>query len=98
MASPDALRALLEALEAEQARRRKARFGGHEDPREWLLGELQAMAERFAATAASSRHPPLQIDDMSIAEKLACYFLPEHLRPAGLGTEEEIWAEYEARK
>jgi hypothetical protein len=96
MATTDALKALIEALEAEQARRRKARFGGHDDPREWLLETLQTMAQRFAATAHLL---PLQLDDMAIAEKLACrFFLPEELMPAGLGTEEEIWAKYAALK
>jgi hypothetical protein len=61
------------------------------------LETLRQMAGRLAA-APSSLHP-LQIADMSIAEKLACrYFLPEGLCPAGLGTEDEIWTEYEARK
>jgi hypothetical protein len=96
MASPDTLAALLEALQTEQARRRKAQFGGHDDPREWLLAELQEMAERFAATAHLC---PLDLADMSIMEKLACrYFLPVDLCPEGLGSEGEIWAEYEARR
>jgi hypothetical protein len=87
MASPATLKALIEALQAEQARRRKAQYGGHDDPREWLLETLQTMAERMAR-AASSPHP-LDINDMSIAEKLACrYFLPENLCPTGLGTED----------
>jgi hypothetical protein len=39
------------------------------------------------------------VENMSIAEMLACrLFLPEHLMPAGLGTEEEIWAEYQTRR
>jgi hypothetical protein len=41
---------------------------------------------------------PLQIDDMSPAEMLACHLLPEELRPAGLPTEAAIWAEYKARR
>jgi hypothetical protein len=96
MASPDALKALIKALEAEQKQRRKTQFGGHEDPREWLLGTLATMAERFAAASSG---PPLQVADMAIAEKLACrLFLPEDLCPEGLGTEDEIWREYAARK
>jgi hypothetical protein len=96
MASADALKALIEALEAEQARRQKAQFGG-QDPREWLFATLRQIAERLA-TAASSPHP-LQVDDMSIAEKLACrYFLPENLCPEGLESEDAIWSEFEARK
>jgi hypothetical protein len=95
MASHDALKALVEALEAEQTRRRKARFGGHDDPRQWFLDTLQVMAQRFAATAHLH---PLQIDDMASAEMLACHFLHEHRRPPGLPTVDEIWAAYEARK
>jgi hypothetical protein len=54
------------------------------------------MAERFAAASSG---PPLQVADMAIAEKLACrLFLPEDLCPEGLGTEDEIWREYAARK
>jgi hypothetical protein len=91
MASEDALRALVNALVAEQKRRQAAQFGG-QDPREWLLDTLQAMARRYAALAHLH---PLDTVDMSIAEKLACrYFLPEDLQPAGLGTEDQIWAEY----
>jgi hypothetical protein len=96
MASPDTLKALLEALEAERARRRKAQLGGHDDPRQWFLDTLQTIAQRFAA-AASSRYP-LQIDDMSPVEQLACHLLADELRPVGLGTVDEIWAAYEARK
>jgi hypothetical protein len=95
MASADALKALIDALEAEQTRRRKVQFGGHDDPRQWFIDTLQQMAQRLAATAHLY---PLQIDDMAPAEMLACHFLPEHLRPAGLGTVDEIWAKYEARK
>jgi hypothetical protein len=95
MASPDTLAALLKALRAEQTRRQKAQFGG-QDPRERLLDTLQGMAERLAATSSG---PPLQVPEMAPAEKLACrLFLPEDLIPAGLGTEDEIWAEYGARK
>jgi hypothetical protein len=63
---------------------------------EQLSDELEEMAGRFAALAHLH---PLDVSDMSIAEKLACRcFLPEDLRPVGLGTVDEIWAEYEARK
>jgi hypothetical protein len=96
MASPDTLAALIEALEAEQARRRKAQFGGHNDPHEWLFETLRQMAERLSVALPASLHP-LQVADMSVAEKLACrYFLPAELQPPGLGTEAEIWAEYAA--
>jgi hypothetical protein len=94
MASADALKALIEALEVEQKRRQAVRFGGHEDPREWFIGTLQQMAQRFAATTHMF---PLDAADMSIIEKLACHFLPEHLRPAGLPTEDQIWAKFLAR-
>jgi hypothetical protein len=87
----------LALLEAELARR-TARVAWAADEaeraREEFIARLQGIAERFAAVAPRY---PLQIDDMSIAEMLACrYFLPEHLMPAGLGTEEEIWAKYQA--
>jgi hypothetical protein len=96
MASADALKTLIAALEAEQTRRRKAQFGGHEDPRQWLLDTLRQMAERLAV-APSSLHPP-QAADMSIMEKLSCrLFLPEDMCPEGLGSADEIWAEFEAR-
>jgi hypothetical protein len=88
----------LALLEAEYARR-TARVAWEADEgeraRQWLIDTLQQMAQRFAATAHLY---PLLIDDMAPMEMLACrYFLPEHLMPAGLGTEEEIWAEYKAR-
>jgi hypothetical protein len=95
MASEDALKALVSALVAEQARRRKARFGGHDGPHEWLLDTLRTMAQRLAATAHLC---PLDLADMAPAEQLACHLLPEHLQPAGLRTVDEIWVEYEARK
>jgi hypothetical protein len=80
-------------IERRQAAKLEAAGG---DERERFINTLRQMAERLAA--ATPRHP-LQIDDMSIAEKLACrYFLPEDLCPEGLGTEEEIWSEFEARK
>jgi hypothetical protein len=95
VASASALKALLDALQAEQTRRRKAQFGGHDDPRQWLLDTLQTMAQRLAATAHLY---PLSIADMSIMERLACrYFLPEDLCPVGLESEDAIWAEFEAR-
>ena len=92
MATPGALKALLKALNAEQALRRKAQFGGHDDPRQWLIDTLQQMAQRLVAP---SLHP-LDIADLSVAEKVACLLLPEPLRPAGLPTEAAIWAEFEA--
>jgi hypothetical protein len=91
MASPATLKALIEALEAEQARRRKAQFGGHEDPRQWLLDTLQQMAQRLAATVHLF---PLDLGDMAPAEQLAAHYLPEDLRPAGLPTVAEIWAKH----
>jgi hypothetical protein len=95
MASEDALKTLIAALEVEQKRRLAAQFGG-QDPREWFIGTLQQIAQRFAATAHLY---PLSIDDMAPMEMLACcYFLPEHLMPAGLPTADQIWAEVEARK
>jgi hypothetical protein len=89
----------LELLEAEYARR-TARVAWEADEgerqRQWFIDTLAAMAQRFAALAP---HYPLQIDDMSIAEKLACrYFLPEDLRPTGLATEDQIWAEYRSMR
>jgi hypothetical protein len=49
VASPAALKALREALAAEQARR-QARLGAESgDPRERLLAELDQMAERMRA-------------------------------------------------
>lgn len=57
-----------------------------------------ASANGGSARGGASLAPPLEIADMSVAEKLACrYFLPDKLQPAGLGTEEEIWAEYASR-
>jgi hypothetical protein len=94
MASPDALKALIEALETEQKRRQAARFGG-QDPRTWLIETLQQMAQRFAATAHLG--PPLDLADMAPVEMLAAHLLPEHLRPAGLPTEDQIWAQFRAR-
>jgi hypothetical protein len=92
MASPNALKALLKALNAEQTRRRRPPVS---DQREQFIETLRAIAQRFTALAPRC---PLQIDDMSIAELLACrLFVPEHLRPAGLPTEDEIWAEYRAK-
>jgi hypothetical protein len=73
----------------------KAETADGDAAREQLVDTLQQMAQRLAAHAPLH---PLDTADMSIAEKLACrYFLPDELLPAGLGTEEEIWAEYQAR-
>jgi hypothetical protein len=87
----------LALLEAEFARRRaRTEWTAGQDERaaQHFVEELQAMAARLAGTAHLY---PLRIDDMSIAEKLACHFLPEHLRPTGLPTEAKIWAEYRSR-
>jgi hypothetical protein len=90
VASQGALKALIEALEAEQARRRKAQFGEHGDPHQWLLEELEGMAQKFAATA---HRWPLNLADMSIMEKLACHLLLRHLQPVELPGEDAILAE-----
>jgi hypothetical protein len=85
-------------LQEERDRRAAARAGTADGDaaREQFLAELRQMAQRFAAAAHLY---PLSIDDMSIAEKLACrWFLPDELLPAGLPTEDQIWAEYRARK
>jgi hypothetical protein len=77
MASADALKTLIEALEAEQARRRRARFGGHEDGRAWLTAELRAVAERLAVVEG-----PL-LEDASIMQRLAVLtYLPHRLSAA----------------
>lgn len=84
-------------LEAELARRTtqaKWEAGQDERLRQQLLDELEEMARRLAAGALLR---PLQIADMSCAEMLACHFLPERLRPAGLGSEDEIFALTAAR-
>jgi hypothetical protein len=82
----------LELLEAEFARR-AARVdweaGQDERAAQRFVEELQQMAQRLAATTHLF---PLEIDDMSPAEMLACHFLPGHLRPAGLASEDEILA------
>jgi hypothetical protein len=98
MTTPDR-REWLALLEAELTRR-TARVEREADEaeraREQLINTLQQMAERHAATAHLC---PIDVSDMSIAEKLACrLFLPEHLQPEGLPTEEEIWADYKARR
>jgi hypothetical protein len=64
------------------------------DPRQAFVDKLREMAQSLAATAHLC---PLQLADMSVAERVACHLLPEPMRPAGLGTEDEIWAEYQAR-
>jgi hypothetical protein len=87
------------ALLEEELARRTARVvwqaGQAERERQQFIDTLQQMAERLAALAPLY---PLQIDDMSPAEMLACHFLPEPMRPAGLGTEEQILALVEARR
>lgn len=88
----------LALLEAELARRRaRVEWEAGEDDRaaQWFIEELEQMAERYAAIAHLHS---LRADDMSPAEKLACHLLPEDLRPEGLPTEDQIWAEYRARK
>jgi hypothetical protein len=88
MASADALDTLIDALEAEQARRQRARFGGHDNPREWLVNTLRQIAERLA----TAHRLPLDLSDMSPMEQLAvATFLPEAMRPIDLGTVDEIW-------
>jgi hypothetical protein len=83
----------LAVLEAELDRRaarveREADEG--ERARQQLLDTLQAMAQRFVATAHLC---PIETSDMAPMEKLACrLFLPEHLMPAGLPSEDEIFA------
>jgi hypothetical protein len=89
----------LAMLEAELARR-SARVQWESDAAEraaqWLIETLQEIARRFAVLAPMW---PLQINDMSTAELLACrLFLPEHLRPPNLPTEAKIWDEYERRR
>ena len=91
MASPSTLKALLAALEEELARRSPP----VEQAREQLVDTLSEMALRLATTA---RLCPLRLDDMSTAELLSCHFLPEHLRPPGLPTEDEILAQYRGRQ
>ena len=78
---------------AERSRRRK-QPGVDERAVEQLFAQLQQMAQRFAAAPALYRH---DVDDMSPAEMLACHLLPEELRPPGIKSEDEIWAEVKAR-
>jgi hypothetical protein len=85
---------LLRAELARRAARVEWQAGEDERSRQWFLDTLQAMAQRFAATAHLY---PLQIDDMAPAEQLACHLLPASMRPAGLPTEAAIWAQYWAR-
>jgi hypothetical protein len=88
--------ALLEAELARRAARAAWEADEGERAREEFIARLQGIAERFAAAAPRW---PLQVDDMSIAEMLACrYFLPEHLMPAGLPSEDQIWSKYRALK
>ena len=87
--------ALLEEERARRTARVEWKAGEDERAREEFIARLQQMAERHAATAHLC---PIDVTDMSIAELLACrLFLPEHLQPAGLPTEDEIWADYKAR-
>jgi hypothetical protein len=99
MTSTEQQRTWLALLEAElTCRTARVRWDADEGERQrqWFLEELRQMAQRFAVTASLY---PLRTADMSIAEKLACrYFLPEALQPAGLGTEDEIWAEYQSAR
>jgi hypothetical protein len=85
--------ALLEAELARRTARVEWAAGEDERQRQRLIDTLAAMAERLAVSAPMH---PLDLADMSPAEKLACHLLPEPLRPAGLPTEAAIWAEYEA--
>jgi hypothetical protein len=88
--------ALLGAERARRAARTEWEAGEDERARDQVIGTLLQMAQRFAAAAPLH---PLDTADMSIAEKLACrLFLPENLQPAELPTEDQIWAEYQARK
>jgi len=84
-------KALFAALAAELARRSPP----VEQACEQLVETLGEMALRLAATTPLC---PLQLDDMSPAELLSCHFLPEHLRPPGLPTEDEILAKYRDRQ
>lgn len=83
----------LALLEAERARRR-VRTGEDERAAAAFFAELQEMAQRLAALAPRY---PLTVADMSPAEMLACHLLPEELRPLGLKSEDEIWAEVAER-
>jgi hypothetical protein len=87
--------ALLEAELARRATRVEWAAGEAERQRQWVLDTLQAMTQRFAATAHLQ---PLDLTDMAPAEMLALHFLPEHLRPPGLPTEAAIWADFRALK
>jgi hypothetical protein len=87
--------ALLKAERARRAARTEWKEGEDERAREQFLEELQQMALRFAALATTQ---PLELDDMSPVEMLACNMLPESMRPAGLPTEDQIWREYRARR
>jgi hypothetical protein len=84
--------ALLEAELARRTARQEWADGEDDRQREWVHDTLVSMAQCFAAAAASDH--PLQLDDMSPAEKLCCHLLPAELRPAGLPTEAEIWSEF----
>jgi hypothetical protein len=69
MASPDALRALVDALVAEQERRRAERQRVGDDARAWLLAQLSDMHERLtkapgyvAPTAAEKEQMILKLE------------------------------------
>jgi hypothetical protein len=87
--------ALLLAERARRSARTEWETREGERARQQFIDTLQQMAARFAAAA---RLHPLDIADMSLAEKLCCHFLPESMRPAGLPTEDQIWAEYRSRR
>jgi hypothetical protein len=96
MTTPDRRewRALLKAELARRTARVEWQAGEDERARQQFLDTLQAMAERFAASA---HRYPLDVSDMSPAEQLCCHLLPEDLRPAGLPSEVAIWAKLKAR-
>jgi hypothetical protein len=88
--------ALLKAEFARRAARVEWQAGEDERAAQQVVEELRQMAGRFAATAHLY---PLLIDDMAPMEMLACrYFLPEHVMPAGLPTEAQIWADFQTSR
>jgi hypothetical protein len=79
-------------IERRQAAKLEASGG---DERERLINTLREMAQRLTAAP----QVPINVSDLSIAEKLAIRcFWPDDRCPEGLGTEKEIWAEYAALK
>jgi hypothetical protein len=79
-------------IERRQAAKLEAAGG---DERQRLINTLREVAQRLT----SAPWFPIDVSDLSIAEKLAIRcFWPESLCPEGLGTEKEIWAEYAALK